>query len=127
MPRPFFAIGCPQQEILQDKFIIAGSRRRTANQAFDFAVGGFRSGFDSDNLVERIAGGAPEKRISQEYGFLKSLGMASPPSRLYGVRFCASDQRQFSRNSSDGFTSMNSSSGSEIFSIVDVGSAVSCR
>jgi hypothetical protein len=43
LPRPFFAIGCPQQEILQDKFIIAGSRRRTANQAFDFAVGGLRA------------------------------------------------------------------------------------
>ena len=49
---------------LQDKFVIAGSKRRTANQAFDFAVAGFRSGFCFDNLIKRLAVGALEKRIS---------------------------------------------------------------
>jgi hypothetical protein len=63
LPRPFFAIRRPQREILQDKFVIAGSKRRTANQAFDFAVAGFRSGFGFDNLIKRVAGGALEKRI----------------------------------------------------------------
>jgi hypothetical protein len=84
LPRPFFAIRFPQQEILQDKFVIAGSKRRTANQAFEFAVAGFWSDFGFDNLIKRVAVGALKN------GFLMGLAMVGP-SGLYAIRFCASE------------------------------------
>ena len=52
----FFARRCPQQKIFQSKFAVAGSKRPTADATGDILIGGrFRSRFDADNLIKRVA------------------------------------------------------------------------
>jgi hypothetical protein len=49
------AAGVAQQEILYDELAIAGSQRPATDAAGYRAINRFRSGFDFDNMIERIA------------------------------------------------------------------------
>jgi hypothetical protein len=45
----------PQQEILDHKLTFATGKRTTAGAARNLAIDCFRSGFDFDDLIQRIA------------------------------------------------------------------------
>ena len=75
------ATGFPQQKILQDELAVAGSKRRTADRAPQFAVAGLRSGLGSDHLIKRAAAWAREELHR------RSGHDASPRLRFDAIRF----------------------------------------
>ena len=81
--------GLPQKNVFQDNFAIAGGQWCTTNAARDIAFARFRSGFGSDNLIERGATGALEKRFS--YRFCHDV----PQTRANTIHFGRVGQRQF--------------------------------
>lgn len=64
-PFPFLGSGrVPQQEILDHKLTFATGKRTTAGAARNLAIDCFRSGFDFDDLIRRIAVWAMERWLA---------------------------------------------------------------
>jgi hypothetical protein len=83
-PFPFLdSRGISQQEILDRKFAFAPRKRATAGAARYLTVDGFRTGFDSDDLIERIAVRAIEIN-TRSHGALPPL--PEPSMIVLGVK-----------------------------------------